>query len=89
MTQTTARIKQNGKHFEIIVDLGKALKFKRGESSNVDFLEIDKIFTDSKKGFAAPEKDITESFGTLDVNSVFEDKNAICIGSVSRQCNKN
>ena len=70
MTQTTARIKQHGKHFEIIVDLDKALKFKKGESSNVDFLEIDRIFTDSKKGLKAPEKEVMEAFGTEDVNSV-------------------
>ncbi len=70
MTQTTARIKQHGKHFEIIVDLDKALKFKKGISANVDFLEIDKIFTDSKQGRKAPEKDIMEAFGTEDVNSI-------------------
>src|SRR3989338_1941654 len=70
MTQTTARIKQHGKHFEIIVDLDKDLKFKRGESSNIDFLEIDRVFTDSKKGLATPEKDLTEAFGTTDLNSV-------------------
>ena len=70
MTQTTARIKQSGKHFEIIVDLDKALKFKKGESSSVDFLEIDRIFTDSKKGLKAPEKDVAEAFGTEDLNSV-------------------
>ena len=70
MTQTTARIKQHGKHFEIIVDLDRALKFRKGESSSIDFLEIDKIFTDSKKGFAAPEKELTEAFGTNDLNSV-------------------
>ena len=70
MTQTTARIKQAGKHFEIIVDLDKALKFRRGESASVDFLEIDRVFSDSKKGFAAPEKDVKEAFGTDDVNAV-------------------
>ena len=70
MTQTTARIKQHGKHFEIIVDLDRALKFRKGESSNVDFLEIDRVFTDSKRGLAAPEKELTEAFGTTDLNSV-------------------
>lgn len=70
MTQTTARIKQHGKHFEIIVDLDRALKFRKGESSNIDFLEIDRVFTDSKKGLAAPEKELTEAFGTSDLNSV-------------------
>ena len=30
MTNTTARIKKTGKHFEIIVDLDDALKFRKG-----------------------------------------------------------
>ncbi|HEA46630.1 MAG TPA: ribosome assembly factor SBDS [Candidatus Pacearchaeota archaeon] len=71
MTQTTARIKQAGKHFEIIVDLDKALKFKK-EGGSVDFLEADTIFADSKKGLVASTKDIEESFKTHDVNSVAE-----------------
>jgi len=70
MTQTTARIKQAGKHFEIIVDLDKALKFKRGQSSALDFLEADSIFADSKRGLHAPEKDIKEAFGTSDIAAV-------------------
>lgn len=70
MTQTTARIKKHGKNFEIIVDLDKALKFKKGESSDSDFLEIDSILSDSKKGFKAPEKDLEEAFGTNDVQEI-------------------
>jgi len=72
MTQTTARIKKAGKHFEIIVDLEKALKFKKGESSVADFLEIDVIYSDSKKGFKAPEKDLKEAFGITDANAIAE-----------------
>jgi len=71
MTQTTARIKQSGKHFEIVVDLDKALNFKKGGGS-VDFLEADTIFTDSKKGFVASNKDLEEAFKTDDVNSISE-----------------
>ncbi len=70
MVQTTARIKQHGEHFEIIVDLDKALKFKKGQYSGTDFLEADTIFTDSKKGFHASEKDLKEAFGTLDVSEI-------------------
>ena len=70
MTQTTARIKQAGKHFEIIVDLDRALKFKKNQSSALDFLEADAIFTDSKKGFHASEKDMKEAFGTADISAV-------------------
>jgi len=32
MAQTTARIKRNGKHYEILVDLDEAIKVKRGDS---------------------------------------------------------
>ncbi|MEK6840758.1 MAG: ribosome assembly factor SBDS [Nanoarchaeota archaeon] len=70
MTQTTARIKQKGKHFEIIVDLDRALKFKKGQSTALDFLEADVIFTDSKKGFHASEKDLTEAFGINDASEI-------------------
>ena len=70
MTQTTARIKRLGKHFEILVDLDKALNFKKGNGSVVDFLEIDSILSDQKKGERAPEKDLKECFGTTDVNEI-------------------
>lgn len=70
MTQTTARIKQHGKHFEIIVDLDRALKFKKGQSTAADFLEADTIFTESKKGTRAPEKDLTEAFGTTNITEI-------------------
>jgi ribosome maturation protein SDO1 len=70
MTQTTARIKKAGNHFEIMVDLEKALKYKKGESSSQDFLEIDRIFSDSKKGMKASEDDLKESFGTDDVYEI-------------------
>ena len=70
MTQTTARIKKQGKEFEIIVDLDKAVKFKKGDDSARDFLEADVIFSDSKKGERASESDIKEAFGTDDVAEV-------------------
>jgi len=31
MTNTTARVKKDGKHFEILVDLDEALKVRKGE----------------------------------------------------------
>ncbi len=70
MTQTTARIKQTGKPFEIIVDLDRALRYKKGEISAVDFLEVDTVFTDAKKGLKAPEKELTAAFGTTDLFSI-------------------
>jgi len=72
MTQTLARIKKLGKNFEITVNLDKAVKFKKGETRAVDFLEFDKIFTDSKKGESASENDLKSAFGTTDVYEIAE-----------------
>jgi ribosome maturation protein SDO1 len=72
MAQTVARIKKAGKHFEILVDMDAALAFKKGEGSVADFLEIDRIFSDSKKGEAAPSEDVKESFKTEDVSQIAE-----------------
>lgn len=71
MTNTIARIKQAGKHFEIMVDLDAALKFKKGESSDTG-AESDKIFTDAKKGNVASSSDLKECFGTEDVQEIIE-----------------
>ena len=70
MTQTTARIKKTGKHFEIIVDMENALKYKRGQSATVDFLEIDRIYSDYKKGFASSVSDLKAAFGTDNVYDI-------------------
>lgn len=72
MTQTTARIKKAGKNFEIIVDMEKALAFKKGQGS-VDFLEIDKIFSDSKKGEVSSSSDLKEAFKTENINDIAEE----------------
>jgi len=69
MTQTIARIKQNGKHFEIIVDLDKAIAFRKSSIDN-GFLEMGRVFTDSKKGLAASTSDLKGAFGTDDVSQI-------------------
>ena len=65
MTSTIARIKKAGKHFEILVELEDAMKFKRGESSFIQ-AETDTIFRDSKRGEKAPGVDLEQAFGTTD-----------------------
>ncbi len=73
MVQTTARMNKAGKHFEILVDLDKALDFKKNSQGSAnDFLEIDKVFADSKKGEAASGSDMKASFGTEDVQEIAE-----------------
>jgi|SRR3989344_1266441 len=69
---TTARIKKTGKNFEIIVDLDNALDFKKGKGSANNFLEIDKIFSDSKKGQVASSSDLKNAFGTEDIYEIAE-----------------
>jgi ribosome maturation protein SDO1 len=67
MTDVIARIKTGGKHFEILVDVDKALAFKKGGDISVnEVLVIDKIFTDAKKGDHASGKDLEEAFKTQD-----------------------
>ena len=68
---TTARIKQAGKNFEIMVDLDEALKFKKGEVSSIE-AEGDRIFHDLKKGDVASNSDLEESFKTTDVKTIVE-----------------
>ena len=68
---TTARIKQSGKNFEIVVDLDKALEFRKSGRGN-DFLESDSVFADSKKGMVSPQSELEEAFGTTDVNEIAE-----------------
>lgn len=67
---TIARIRQGKKHFEIIVDLDKALDLKKGINSSQDFLEIEKVFTDSKKGEVASGSDLKKAFGTEEINEI-------------------
>ena len=69
MANVIARIKLNGKHFEILVDVDKALEMKKtGEGNISEILEVDNIFYDSKKGLKASEDDLKSAFGTSDVN---------------------
>ncbi len=68
-TQTTARIKQKGKPFEIIVDLEEAMKFKKGQSSWIESAD-GRIYSDIKKGNVASTNDLKEAFGTTDVSEI-------------------
>jgi len=72
MTDVEARLKVNGKEFEIIVDLDKALEVKKGEGSIVGVLSANEIFYDHKKGLRASTSDLEKAFGTSDVNEVAE-----------------
>lgn len=50
MTEVISRIKVNGKNFEILVDVDKAVEYKKtGKGSIASILGIDAVYSDSKK----------------------------------------
>lgn len=68
-----ARIKKFGKNFEVSIDSDKAMKYKKGEVTDLrEVLLADNIFTDARKGLVAAEKDLQEAFKTTDKNEVAE-----------------
>ena len=71
MVNTVARIKKGSKHFEILVNLDDALKFKKGEASYIT-PETNAIFNDIKKGDRASSSDLKINFGTDDIQKIVE-----------------
>ena len=66
-----ARIKKFGQTFEINIDPDAALKYKSGEISDLrEVLLADNIFSDAKKGMAAPESELQKVFHTSDTNKI-------------------
>ena len=74
MTDTTARITKNGKHYEILVDLDEALKVKKGEAgANINSAVLTgAVFHNLKAGEHAGERDMEKAFGTSDFIKVAE-----------------
>ncbi|PIN77913.1 ribosome assembly factor SBDS [Candidatus Woesearchaeota archaeon CG10_big_fil_rev_8_21_14_0_10_34_12] len=69
---TTARLRIKGKDFEILVDLDKALAFKRGQGSLAGVVLTQCVFYDLKKGLKVSEKDLNEFFGTTELEKAAE-----------------
>lgn len=63
MSQTTAKIRKGSNHYEVLVDMEEALKFKKGESDYLS-LEIDRVFTDAGRGDVASTAELETAFGT-------------------------
>ena len=62
-----AKLKRQGKTYEIFVDSEKALKFKKGENVSInDAIVTEEIFYDGKKGERASENELKALFGTDD-----------------------
>ncbi|MBI2671501.1 ribosome assembly factor SBDS [Candidatus Woesearchaeota archaeon] len=68
-----ARIKKEGKDFEVLVDSGKALEFKKGKKISLsEVLASDFVYKDSRRGERASETDMKKIFGTDDELKVAE-----------------
>ncbi|MEK6922804.1 MAG: ribosome assembly factor SBDS [Nanoarchaeota archaeon] len=62
-----AKLKKEGKIFEILVDCDKALELRKGKSVSMDdILATDEIYKDVKKGEKASEHDLLKLFNTSD-----------------------
>ncbi len=67
--QTIARITKNGLHFEVLVNMDEALKFKKGLTDFLN-LEIDRVFSSAKKGDVVSNNDLEIAFGKADILEV-------------------
>ncbi len=66
-----ARYEHKGHRFEILVDPDIIDDVKSGKIDNiVDYMVIDEIFKDARKGERASEETIKEVFNTTDVNKI-------------------
>ena len=68
----TARIKREGKTFEILVDCDKALEYKKGKGDLDNVLAVESIFKDVRKGEHANEHELEKIFNTRDFRKIAE-----------------
>ncbi|GIU69892.1 MAG: RNA-associated protein [Candidatus Woesearchaeota archaeon] len=68
-----ARLKKNGRSFEVVVDPDKAVAFRQGLLTDVrEVLMAEHIFEDAKKGLFSSKTDLKMTFGTLDEEEIAE-----------------
>ena len=72
MVNVEARLKIKGKEFQVLVDVDKALEFKKQGGDIANVLVSNDVFYDLKKGLKASSSDLEQAFGSSDVNEVGE-----------------
>jgi len=66
-----AKLRKDGKDFEILVDCDKALELRKGKNVSMDdILAVEYIYKDVKKGEKASEHDLHTLFKTTDVQEI-------------------
>src|SRR3989344_1265243 len=67
----TARIKKNGKTYELLVDPVAAQDYRKGKSISIrSITAVDDIFTDARKGIKPSVKELEEAFKTSDIPTI-------------------
>ena len=62
-----AKLKKNGRKFEIVIDPDNAVAFKNGKLDDIhDVLIAERIFEDVQKGVFSPKQDLTTAFPNMD-----------------------
>jgi len=64
--QVTAKLKREGKNFEMLVDLDEALKVREGKGNVSSAVITNTIFYNIKSGEVASSSDLQKAFGTQD-----------------------
>ncbi len=72
MTDVEARLRIKGKEYQVLVDVDKALEFKKENGEIDEVLVSSEIFYDLKKGLKASNEDLERDFGTSNVKQVAE-----------------
>ncbi len=66
-----AKIRKEGKEFQILVDCEKAMDLRKGEGINIsEILAVEEIFKDARKGESA--SGLVQTFGTKDISEIAE-----------------
>ncbi len=66
-----ARIKRQGKQYEILVDCDKALAFRQGKKIALDEIMVtNEIFNEAKRGIKPAEKELLAAFSTTDAQKI-------------------
>jgi len=69
----TISLRKNGENFEVLVDLDKALEFRRGKVSLEEVLVTEDVYRDAKKATKINENEMEKFFNTKDLRKISEE----------------
>jgi ribosome maturation protein SDO1 len=73
MVNVPAKLTIKGKHFEVLVDVDKAIQLRQGKPVSINnILAVNTVFSDIKKGIKVSEADLNATFNTTDINVIAE-----------------